>query len=70
MTYNQVVAHYRGLSKAAKALGLSRQTVHSWRRLKRIPSGRQIRIEAKTGLKADKAARREAAELVAFLNGR
>lgn len=69
MTYNQVVAYFRGLSKAAQALGLERQTVHSWKHMKRIPTGRQIKLEALTGLKADREARREAVELVAFLKG-
>ena len=69
MNYNQVERHYGGQSKVAQALGLQRQTVHAWKARKRIPSRWQIKLAALTGLQPDKAARREAAELIAFVNG-
>lgn len=67
MNYSQVERHYGGPSKAAQALGLQRQTVHAWKSRKRIPSRWQIKLEALTGLKADKEARREAAELASWV---
>ena len=69
MTYEQLVGHYRGLTKAAQALGLKRQTVHAWGIRKHIPSRWQIEIEGKTDgrLRADSAARREALVLAAYV---
>ena len=69
MTYKQVVAHYRGLSKAAQALGIKRQNVYAWSRRRRIPSRWQMRLEADTGggLKADARAHAEIVEIASYL---
>lgn len=68
MNYKQVEKHYGGATKIAQALGLKyKQTAHNWQYRKRIPSRWQIKIEALTGLKADGAARREAADLASYV---
>jgi hypothetical protein len=64
MTYNEIVGHYGGLSKAAKALDMSKQRIHAWKRI-RIPSDIQIRIAARTGLRADREAHQEISALTA-----
>ena len=64
MTYNQIVDHYGGLSKAAQVLGFSKQRIHAWKKI-RIPSDVQLRISARTGLKADRQALKAAAEMAA-----
>jgi len=65
MTYNQIVEHYGGLSKAAQALGYTRQRVNAWKRI-RIPSDVQLKIAALSGLKADRKAHNDVAELSAL----
>lgn len=72
MKYEQVVAHFGGVSKTAQALGLIKQTVHAWGIRKRIPAKWQLKIEVKTGLKADVAVRREALKFASYVqrNGR
>ena len=69
MNYKQMVAHFGGLSKAAKALGLKRQTVHMWAGRGRIPTRWQIKAVAKSEgrLKADRQARAEALEMVTYV---
>jgi hypothetical protein len=68
MNYKQVEKHYGGATKIAQALGLKhKQTAHNWQYLKRIPSRWQIKIEALTGLKADRVARQEAADIACYL---
>lgn len=54
MTYDDLVDTYGGLSKAARALGLAKQTVHRWRD-SGIPFEKQFIIQMKTKgrLKAD-----------------
>ncbi len=47
MVYKDVVEHFGGLSKAARALKLPRQTIHAWKR-KHIPFEQQFRIQLKT----------------------
>ena len=71
MDYKRVIKHYGGSpSKAAQALGLKhKQHFQNWARRKRIPSKWQLVIEAKTGIKADKTARREAQFLAPYING-
>ena len=70
MNYKQVIKRYGGPTKVAQVLGLKhKQTVHNWRSMGRIPSRWQIKLEALTGLKADAIARKEAEELVAYVNG-
>ena len=68
MTYNQVIAHFGGLSKAAQGIGSYRQLVHTWKRRKRIPTSWQIKIEGITGLKADGVARCTALEMSSYLD--
>lgn len=71
MNYKQVIKRYGGPTKVAQVLGLKhKQTVHNWSAMGRIPSRWQIRLEALSGLKADRTAKREAAEFVAFVNGK
>lgn len=68
MNYKQVEKYYGGATKIAQALGLKhKQTAHNWQYLRRIPSRWQIKLEALTGLKADKEARREAADLASWI---
>lgn len=69
MTYNQIVDHYGGLSKAAKALDFNKQRIFAWKR-NRIPSEVQIDIAQRTGcLKPDAKALRDARRLAAYVNG-
>lgn len=66
MTYNQIVDHYGGLSKAAQALGFSKQRIFAWKQI-RIPSDVQFEIAAATGLKADRQAYKDAAKIAAYV---
>ena len=68
MNYRQLVKHYGGLTRAATALGLGRQTVHSWKTRSRIPARWQAEIEAKTdgALLASVRACREAEAMAAL----
>lgn len=66
MTYDQVLAHYGGVSKTGRALGLTKQTVYAWGRGKRIPGKWQIKIAHQTPLKADAAAQRDAHEIASW----
>jgi len=70
MKYEQVLAHYGGLTEAAEALGLIRQTVHAWGIRGRIPDDWQIRIAAETGLPADSKARRKAERFASYVEAR
>lgn len=47
MTYEDVIENYGGLSKAARALGLAKQTVHRWKG-GGIPFEKQFIIQMKT----------------------
>ena len=68
--YQQVERRLGGCAKIAQVLGIKRkQTVHQWKVRGRIPSKWQLKLESVTGLKADLAARREAMEMVAYVNG-
>lgn len=55
MTYDEIIEHYGGESKAATARGIDRQRVHGWKARERIPTDDQIAYEVLTGgtLKAD-----------------
>ena len=66
MTYNQIVDHYGGLSKAAKALDFSKQRIFAWKQI-RIPSDVQLKIAARTGLKADRQSLRDATEMAGYV---
>lgn len=69
MTYDQLIGHYGALHKVAEALGLDRRTVHAWKNKRRIPSKWQVRAQTDSAgkLRADKEARADAAEFVAFM---
>lgn len=64
MVYQQVVAFFGGLTKAADALDASKQTVDSWKR-RRIPSAQQFKAHRISAgkLKLDPQAKRDAKEL-------
>lgn len=47
MTYSDLIDTYGSQAKAAKALGLNRQTVHRWKTAG-IPFEAQFRIQMKT----------------------
>jgi hypothetical protein len=55
MTYDDLVDHFGGESKAATAIGYDRQRVHAWKGRPRIPTDAQIAYEIATGgaLRAD-----------------
>lgn len=48
MAYDELIEHFGGLTKAAKALDLSKQTIHSWKDRGSIPFEAQFRIQLKT----------------------
>lgn len=64
MVYQQLVAFFGGLTRAAEALDVSKQTVDSWKR-RRIPSGQQFKVHRLSSgkLKLDPQAKRDAKEL-------
>ncbi len=68
-TYENLVAHFQGLSKAAKALDLDRRTVNSWSKRPRIPSRWQMKAETLSdgALRADDEARAEATEMASYV---
>ena len=47
MSYDELLENYGGLSKAARALGISKQTVHRWKAAG-IPFEAQFNIQIKT----------------------
>ena len=72
MKYDQLDRHFGGPQKIATALGIkSRQTVHSWKSIG-VPAKWQLKAERLSGgkLRADREARREAAEFSAYWEGR
>lgn len=71
MTYQQLLAHFGGLSKVAEALGVDRRRVWNWSE-RRIPSKWQAKIESVSDgkLRADKKARADAALFVSFMDRR
>ena len=48
MTYAELIDEFGNGNRAAKALGLARQTVHQWKTSGRIPFVQQFRIQMKT----------------------
>jgi hypothetical protein len=54
VTYDDLIEHFGGCTKAAKALDLPKQTVNRWREAG-IPDAQQFEIQKRTGgeLKAD-----------------
>ena len=69
MKYQQVVDHFDGPTKVAKALGIeNKQTVHNWQERKRIPTRWQIRLATLSGgkLKPDREAKAELAKFLEY----
>lgn len=68
MQYDELVAHFGGLSKAAAALELDRRAVNAWSK-RRIPSKWQMKAESVTDgkLRADDEARAEATEMASYI---
>jgi hypothetical protein len=68
MDYDALLAHFGGLTKAAKALKASKQTVHNWGARNAIPAPWQIRAAnlSKGKLKPDRKAQRWAREIASF----
>ncbi|HZM36004.1 MAG TPA: Cro/CI family transcriptional regulator [Burkholderiales bacterium] len=62
MRYEEVVAHFGGVTKTAQALETKKQVVHHWSDHARIPSKWQLKIQRRTRgrLKADKRSRDDA----------
>lgn len=60
MTFNDVVSHFGGLTKASRAIRIKPSSVFIWQ-TRRVPDYRQFQIEklTKGALKADKAVRRK-----------
>lgn len=71
MNYNDLIAHWGGLSKAAQALGLERQKVFVWKK-RRIPSKWQLKAStaSKGRLKPDATAKQDAATVVAYMRSK
>lgn len=64
MTYQDLMDEYGGCTAAAKALGLSKQTVNNWRAAG-IPDDQQLSIQKKNPkLKADPAIVKKYRELL------
>jgi hypothetical protein len=55
MKYADIIDFYGSGAAAAEAVGVSRQTVHRWKRIPRIPTDPQLRYELLTrgALRAD-----------------
>lgn len=68
MTYEQLVAHFGGPTKAGDALGLDRRHVFNWKD-RRIPSKWQMKAEmvSRNKLRADRPARKEATEFASYM---
>ena len=68
MTYAQLIDHFRGLTKAADALGVDRRHVFNWKK-RRIPSKWQVQAEVVSDgkLRADKASRNEATQFAPYI---
>lgn len=68
MVYQQVVGFFGGVTKAAGALGLAKQTVDSWKD-RRIPSVQQFKAHLKSDgrLKLDAEAKRDAREMALYI---
>jgi DNA-binding phage protein len=45
MTLEEIIAAFGGVSQAARALGVTRQTIYHWRRKGDIPEARRIQAE-------------------------
>jgi hypothetical protein len=48
MRYEELIDHYGGLTKAAEALDVAKQTIHSWKGRGSIPFDAQFYIQIKT----------------------
>lgn len=71
MKYEQLLAHFGGLTKAAQALETSKQVVHAWGVRNRIPARWQIRAAVLSNgrLKPDRESREEARAFAPYANG-
>jgi transposase len=65
MTFTDLVVHFGTVSKAAKALGYTRQTIYDWRQ-RGVPEGKQLEIQKMTRgqVKADRAIVKKYRELL------
>ena len=45
MSLEEIIAAFGGVSQAARALGITRQTIYHWRRKDEIPEARRIQAE-------------------------
>lgn len=45
MSLEEIIAAFGGVSQAARALGITRQTIYHWRRKGEIPEARRIQAE-------------------------
>lgn len=70
MEYKQLLEHFKGQTRAAEALGTTKQTVHGWGARNRIPAKWQLKAEAlsRGKLEADPSARREAMEFTSWIS--
>lgn len=68
MVYDDLVAHFGGLSSAARALDVDRRIVDGWK-VRRIPTRHQLKARhlANGKLKLDQQAKREAREIAMYL---
>lgn len=71
MEYQALIEHFGGVTKAAKALGLAKQTVDSWS-ARRIPTKHQLKASVLSGnkLKIDAKARADAKEFAQLIEAR
>lgn len=70
MVYVDLVGHFSGLSSAARALGVDRRIVDSWK-ARRIPTRHQLKAHYLSDgkLRLDAQAKREAREIAMYLPG-
>lgn len=68
MRYEELVAYYGGLTKAATALGVSKQTIHRWK-AGRVPTKWQYRLRnySKGKLQPSPDAVKDAREMLALV---
>lgn len=68
MNYEELIEHYLRPSDAARALGVDRRLVDTWKK-RRIPTSHQLKAEHLTNgtLRADDQARAEGREIAAYV---
>jgi hypothetical protein len=69
MEYQQLIDHFGGQTKTARALGTTKQTVHAWGARNRVPASWQLKAEAvsRGKLQADPASRRQGMEFASWV---